>query len=101
MTSNRPPASLGRVPRQHLRRSHWLSRLSEKLNQTFDRLFERYGPTLDVDLSEHPQICHTALVPSTGLAALLGNIAGSGGVITNSRPEASGVHVTWTTSSDW
>lgn len=46
-------------------------------------------------------IWHTALVPHTGLPALLANISGSGGVVTNSRSEASGVRVTWTTTSTW
>lgn len=46
-------------------------------------------------------IWHTAAVPAAGLPALLANISGTGGVVTHCRPEASGVLVTWTTSSSW
>jgi hypothetical protein len=39
---------------------------------------------------------HTDKVPREGLASLLARIRGAGGVIASCRPDADGVHVTWT-----
>jgi hypothetical protein len=41
---------------------------------------------------------HSATVPPDGLMALLARIEGAGGTVACSRPGATGVYVTWTTS---
>lgn len=41
---------------------------------------------------------HTATVASRDLTWLMGTIRALGGTVIGSRPEADGVHVTWTTT---
>jgi hypothetical protein len=41
---------------------------------------------------------HSATIPMDGLASLLTSIRSLGGTITSSRPQPSGVGVTWTTA---
>lgn len=43
---------------------------------------------------------HTATVPVRDLIWMTGTIRALGGTVTASRPEADGVHVTWTTNDD-
>ena len=43
---------------------------------------------------------HTATVPPRDLVWMTGTIRALGGTVTGSRPEADGVHVTWTTTDD-
>lgn len=43
---------------------------------------------------------HTTTVPSRDLLWLTGTIRALGGTVTGARPEADGVHVTWTTTTD-
>ena len=40
---------------------------------------------------------HSTTVPTDRLAALLMTIRGTGGTVTNSKPQVDGVRVTWTT----
>jgi len=42
---------------------------------------------------------HDATVPTDGLTALLASIRDEGGTVTSCKPEAEGVHVTWTTEA--
>ena len=42
---------------------------------------------------------HSVTIPMDGLASLLTSIRSLGGTITSSRPQPSGVCVTWTTAA--
>lgn len=43
---------------------------------------------------------HTATVASRDVLWLINTIRALGGTVTGSRPEADGVHVTWTTTAE-